>query len=104
MTDKLAKVNKMIRILWNEKVIAESRNCIKVEGNYYFPPADVKKEFLAASELTTFCPWKGKAGYYSLQVDGEENRDAAWYYAEPREEALPIKGYIAFWNVTVEEN
>jgi uncharacterized protein (DUF427 family) len=68
-----------------------------VEGNQYFPPEAVKKEFLRASSHTSVCPWKGTAHYYNLQVDEMKNENAAWYYPEPSEAAKEIRGRIAFW-------
>ncbi|MFD7657985.1 DUF427 domain-containing protein [Actinosynnema sp. NPDC059797] len=82
---------------WNGEVIAESDETRIVEGNHYFPAGSVHAEYLRPSETTTVCPWKGTANYYTLQVDGAENPDAAWYYAEPKEAAAEIKGHIAFW-------
>jgi uncharacterized protein (DUF427 family) len=68
-----------------------------VEGNHYFPPDSVKREFLQDSDTTTVCPWKGTANYYTLVVDGQSNSDAAWYYADTKPEADQIRGRIAFW-------
>ena len=86
-----------MKAIWNGKVIAESDDTVVVEGNHYFPQESVNKEFLVASEHTSFCPWKGTANYYSLRVDGDVNTDAAWYYAEPKEAAKNIEGRVAFW-------
>jgi uncharacterized protein (DUF427 family) len=88
----------MTMATWNGTTIAESDKTIVVEGNHYFPPESVRKEFLQASSTTTRCPWKGMASYYSLVVDGETNKDAAWYYPEPSKAAANIKDYVAFWN------
>ena len=87
----------MAKAIWNNTVIAESDNTETVEGNLYFPPDSIKREYFENSELHSTCPWKGIASYYSLKVDGELNRDAAWYYPDPKPEAANIKGYIAFW-------
>jgi len=84
--------------IWNEEIIAESNDTIVIEGNDYFPPQSIKESFFKASETQTKCPWKGTASYYSLQVNGETNNDAAWYYPEPSDRAKEIKGYVAFWN------
>jgi uncharacterized protein (DUF427 family) len=88
---------KMARATWNGKVIAESDKTIIVEGNHYFPPASVRKEFLRPSETHTVCGWKGTASYHSLEVNGNKNPDAAWYYPDPKDAASNIKDYIAFW-------
>lgn len=86
-----------MKATWNGQVIAESDDTIVVEGNHYFPAESIKKEFYKESELKSVCPWKGTASYYSLNVDGQENKDAAWYYPEVSELAKGIKGRIAFW-------
>lgn len=86
-----------MKALWNGKVIAESDATEEVEGNHYFPPDSIQQEYLSPSGTTTVCPWKGTAHYYTLRVDGEENPDAAWYYPDPKEAAIRIKDYIAFW-------
>ncbi|MCX7138766.1 MAG: DUF427 domain-containing protein [Proteobacteria bacterium] len=87
----------MKRASWNGTVIAESDHCEVVEGNQYFPAAAVKREFLRDSSTHTVCPWKGTASYYDVVVNGETNKDAAWYYPETKSAADNIKGYIAFW-------
>lgn len=87
-----------MKAVWNSKVIAQSDQTIEVEGNHYFPPSEVKREFLKESDTTSVCPWKGNASYFDVVVDGETNKDAAWHYPEPKEAAENIKGYIAFWN------
>ena len=82
---------------WNGEVIAESDNTVIVEGNHYFPLEAVKPGVLTPSSTTSVCPWKGKAEYYSVQAGGAENRDAAWYYADPKSAAAEIRGRVAFW-------
>jgi uncharacterized protein (DUF427 family) len=83
---------------WNGVTIAESNNCVVVEGNQYFPREAVKQEYLQESPSHTTCPWKGLASYYSLEVNGQVNKDAAWYYPEPKDAAKQIKDYVAFWH------
>ena len=91
------------RAMWNDTVLAESDETVIVEGNHYFPPASVRREFFTASDSHTHCPWKGDASYYSVAVAGEENPDAAWFYPEPYDAATEIRDYVAFWHgVTVE--
>ncbi len=87
----------MAKATWNGAVIAESNDTVEVEGNQYFPAAAVKKEFLRESKTHTVCPWKGTASYYSLEVNGQANPDAAWFYPDPSDAAKNIKGHIAFW-------
>lgn len=87
----------MAKASWNGMVLAQSDNCEMVEGNYYFPPDSINKEFFKPSNTHTTCGWKGVASYYTLTVNGEENKDAAWYYPEPKTKAENIKNYVAFW-------
>ena len=86
-----------MKAVWNDVVIAESDDTVVVEGNHYFPLDSVDESLLKDSSKTTFCPWKGTASYYTLSVDGAENADAAWYYAEPNDAARQIAGRVAFW-------
>lgn len=88
----------MPKATWNGATLAESDQCIVVEGNQYFPPDAVRREYFKESETHTTCPWKGIASYYSIEVDGKVNRDAAWYYPAPKDAAKQIKDYIAFWH------
>ena len=87
----------MPKAIWNGAVLAESNSCEVVEGNQYFPPDSINKEYFQPSNTHTSCPWKGQASYYNIVVNGESNKDAAWYYPETKEKANNIKGYIAFW-------
>jgi uncharacterized protein (DUF427 family) len=87
----------MPKAIWKGEVIAESDDVKVVEGNYYFPPEAVKKEFLRESDTTTLCPWKGIASYYTIAVGGDTNQDAAWFYPTPKQAAEYIRNYIAFW-------
>ena len=86
------------RASWNGTVLAESAETVAVEGNQYFPLADVRQEHLRASESHTTCHWKGLASYYDVVADGKANRDAAWYYPDPSPAAERIKGRVAFWH------
>lgn len=83
--------------IWKDTVIAESDRCEVVEGNQYFPPDAIKREYFQPSETHTTCSWKGVASYYNLEVNGEVIGDAAWYYPEPKEKAQKIKDYVAFY-------
>lgn len=87
----------MAKAIWNGQVIAESAHTQVVEGNHYFPPESLAMEFYEESVTTSVCGWKGTANYYTLTVEGQKNEDAAWYYAEPKEKAANIKGFVAFW-------
>jgi uncharacterized protein (DUF427 family) len=87
----------MAKAIWNNQVIAESDKTVVVEGNHYFPPDSVKKEYLRPSSTHTTCPWKGVASYHSLEVDGKQNPDAVWLYPKPKSAAAEIKNHLAFW-------
>ncbi len=87
----------MAKAIWNGVVLAESDRCELVEGNCYFPPDTVRHEYLRDSATHTVCDWKGVASYYDVVVNGETNRDAAWYYPEPKDAARRVAGHVAFW-------
>ena len=87
----------MVQAVWNGAVLAQSDRTEVVEGNHYFPPDAINKEYFRDSDTSSVCPWKGTASYYTIEVDGQSNRDAAWYYPETKEKASNIKGYVAFW-------
>ena len=87
----------MVKAVWKDKLIAETDNFEIVEENYYFPPDSVNKEYLKESDTHSTCPWKGLASYYDVVVSGEINKDAAWYYPDPKPAASKIKNYVAFW-------
>ncbi len=86
-----------MKAIWNNKVLAESNETIVIEGNHYFPPESLNDDYFKKSATHTVCPWKGVASYYNVEVDGETNSDAAWYYPETKELANKIKNYVAFW-------
>jgi uncharacterized protein (DUF427 family) len=87
----------MPKAIWNGAVLAESDKCEVVEGNQYFPPDAINKDYFKESNTHTTCPWKGVASYYTIEVNGQENKDAAWYYPTAKDAAKNIEGYIAFW-------
>jgi uncharacterized protein (DUF427 family) len=87
----------MAKAIWNGAVVAESNNTVVVEGNHYFPPESINRQYFQESDNHTTCPWKGVASYYTLEVDGQLNKDAAWYYPSTKEKAKQIEGYVAFW-------
>ena len=86
-----------MKALWKNAVLAESDKTVVVEGNHYFPPEAVHRQYLKPSDIHTTCPWKGQASYYHIEVDGDVNEDAAWYYPDPKEAAQNIKDHVAFW-------
>jgi uncharacterized protein (DUF427 family) len=89
----------MPKATWNGKTLAQAdaSEVQLVEGNVYFPPARVNREHFKPSDAHTVCPWKGTASYYDVVVDGQVNKDAAWYYPETKDAAKHVKGYVAFW-------
>lgn len=87
----------MPKAVWKGTVIADSDDTVVVEGNHYFPPDSVRWDHLEQSSKTTTCPWKGQASYYDVVVDGDANRDAAWFYPNPSSAARAIAGHLAFW-------
>lgn len=87
-----------MQAVFNGTVIAESNQTKVVEGNHYFPPDSLKPEYFTRSRTRTVCPWKGLASYYTVEVDGVRNPDAAWCYPKPTLLARRIKGFVAFWN------
>ncbi len=86
-----------MKAIWNGAVLAESDQTIVVEGNHYFPPSSIRRDYFRESETHTTCPWKGVASYYDLVVNDKVNKDAAWYYPNTTEAAKHIEGYVAFW-------
>lgn len=91
-----------MKAIWNNVVIADSADTVVVEGNHYFPAAALKREYVQPSATTSVCPWKGTASYYSLQVNGVVNKDAVWYYPQPKPAAAAVRDRVAFWKgVTV---
>lgn len=86
-----------MKAVWNGEVIAQSPDTVVVEGNHYFPLASVRQDVLRPSETHSVCPWKGTASYYTLEIGGQKNPDAAWFYPEPKDAAAQIRGRVAFW-------
>lgn len=87
----------MFTAIWNDTVIAQAERCELVEGNRYFPPDSLDMRYFRPSTQRSQCVWKGEASYYDVVVDGEVNKDAAWYYPTPKDAAKQIAGYVAFW-------
>ena len=87
-----------MKAIWNDTVLAESTDTKVVEGNHYFPPESVNKDFFESSTHTSTCPWKGTASYFDVVVEGDRNDNAAWYYPNPKDAAAEIKDHVAFWN------
>ena len=86
-----------MKAVWNGQVVAESDDIVTVEGNAYFPATSLRQEFVQPSSHTSVCPWKGTARYYTLNVGSQTNKDAVWYYPEPKQAAADVSGRVAFW-------
>ena len=87
----------VLKAVWNGAVLAESQDIVVVEGNPYFPAEAVNRQYVRESRTQTTCPWKGVASYYTVIVNGSENKDAAWFYPEPTAAAKMIQDRVAFW-------
>lgn len=87
----------MPKAVWNGVVLAESNKTVKVEGNHYFPPNSINRQYFKKSQKQTTCPWKGVASYYDIEVNGQTNPGAGWYYPRPSKAAANIKNHVAFW-------
>ncbi|RDK83851.1 DUF427 domain-containing protein [Marinirhabdus gelatinilytica] len=86
-----------MRAIWKGAVLAQSNDTKVIENNHYFPPGSIDLKYFKTSNTHTHCPWKGEASYYTIEVNGQTNKDAAWYYPETSHAAKPIEGYVAFW-------
>lgn len=86
-----------MKATWNGAVLAESDQTIEVEGNQYFPRNSINQEYFQESGTHTTCAWKGEASYYDIVVNGQVNKDAAWYYPATKPAADEIRDYVAFW-------
>ncbi|NOX85247.1 MAG: DUF427 domain-containing protein [Chlorobi bacterium] len=86
-----------MKAIWNGTVLAESDKTYVIEGNHYFPPKTINREYFENSDTHTVCPWKGTASYYSIRANDKVNKDAAWYYPSPKYAAEKIKDHVAFW-------
>jgi len=91
----------VMQATFNGQVIASSADTIVVESNHYFPPDSLRWEHFTGSGTTSVCPWKGTAGYFTVEAGGKTDRDAAWIYREPKDAASKIKDHVAFWRGVV---
>lgn len=92
-----------MRATYKGVLLAESDDTIVVEGNHYFPRESLVADCFSESDLHSTCPWKGVASYLNVEIDGEQNKDAAWYYPETKPIADKIKGRVAFWRGVIVE-
>lgn len=92
-----------MKATWHGTTLAESDETVVVEGNHYFPVEAIDRQYFSESTKHTTCPWKGEASYYDITVDGAVNKDAAWFYPEPKEAAANIRNRVAFWKGVVVE-
>lgn len=91
----------MKKATWKGAVLAQSDKTVVIEGNHYFPSESLNMEYFKETETQSTCPWKGKANYYNIEVNGDLNKDAAWNYKNPSELAKGIKDHVAFWKGVV---
>lgn len=87
-----------MKAIWNGIVLAESNNTEEVEGNQYFPPESVNREYLQETDFHTTCVWKGISSYYTIKNGDKTLENGAWYYPEPSDAAARIKDYVAFYS------
>ena len=87
----------MAHATFNGVLLAESDDTIVIEGNHYFPPDSLNRQYFKPSSHTTVCSWKGTASYYDVVVHDRASVQAAWYYTDPKDEVSEIKDYVAFW-------
>ena len=87
----------MAKATWNETVLAQSDDTVVIDGNHYFPPESINKQYFQESNTHSICPWKDTANYYDMEVNGQINKDAAWFYPNAKEKAKHFEGYVAFW-------
>ncbi len=87
-----------MKVVKRNIVLADSDQTIVIEGNHYFPPESINRDYLQKSDTHTKCPWKGEASYYDVVIDGEVEKNAAWYYPEPKKAAKEIKNHVAFYS------
>ena len=92
-----------MKAIWNDTILAESDDTVVVDGNHYFPRTSLNDEFFEASDHTSRCFWKGTANYLTIAIGDARNKDAAWFYAEPKKAAAKIAGRVAFWKGVVVE-
>lgn len=86
-----------MKAIWHDEILAESDETVIVESSHYFPASSIKQAFFKRSDKKTYCSWKGEASYYDIEVGGQTNKDAAWFYPEAKEKAEHIRGMVAFW-------
>ena len=92
-----------MKATWQGATLAESDETLVVEGNHYFPANSINSAHFRENATHTTCLWKGEASYHDIIVNGDVNKDAAWYYPNPKEAAFSIKDRIAFWKGVVVE-
>jgi uncharacterized protein (DUF427 family) len=85
------------KAIWNDEVIAEAEQTEVVEGNHYFPQDSLSKQYFPKERYCQHVRLEGTAHYYTIDVDGSVNPDAAWYYPDPKPAAANIAGKVAFW-------
>ncbi|MAM88138.1 DUF427 domain-containing protein [Allohahella sp. A8] len=85
-----------MKAIWKGQVIAESDDVVEVDGERYFPWDSLNGCYFMKSETTSTSQGRGEARYLNVVVEDQENRDAAWYYPNPKDKAQEIKDRVAF--------
>lgn len=99
---RLEPSSKRVRIIFNDETIVDTTGAYRVletshPPTYYIPPEDIKMEYLQPTNRQTFCEWKGRGSYYTIQVGEKQAPNAAWYYPQPTPDFTDIKDYVAFY-------
>lgn len=99
---RVEETTRHLQIVFNGVVIADTRRAWRVLETshppvYYLPPDDVQRQYLARTSGSSYCEWKGSAGYYTLTVEDRSVPNAAWFYPNPTPAFAAIRDYIAFY-------
>jgi uncharacterized protein (DUF427 family) len=103
----IVRATQRVEVEIDDVVIAASDKALLVSESrhdpvYYLPRTDVQMELLTATDHTSYCPFKGTARYWTIRVGERVEENAVWAYDEPYDEALPLRGYVAFYSDRVD--
>lgn len=98
----LEDTNKHLKVVFNNIIIAETCQGKRVLETshppvYYFPPQDVKLEYLRENSQKSYCEWKGVSSYYDIIMGDKIVKNASWSYLQPTSPFITLKGYYAFY-------
>ncbi len=99
---------KHLVVMFNGRIVADTVHGFRVLETshppvYYFPPDDIDRSLVRKAPGSSFCEWKGSAGYVDVMVDDRVARQAGWYYEQPTSSFAAIAGYVAFYAGRVDE-